>query len=90
MKTYPATLANPIEVPIPADDGRSTPKTRYGPLMEAAGQWIAITDLDLIRGGTAQKKQVALHNAAKQRGMRIKTTSQHGFIYAKLAIKGVA
>jgi hypothetical protein len=91
MQTYPVLRdSSKVELPISANyKRRSGPNKDYGGLLEAiqsaAGDWIAITDSDLVAGPTLHKKVVCLHTAARWRGMLIQTTCQHNRIYVRLA-----
>jgi hypothetical protein len=88
------SLPDPIDVPIPADTARNASNCRYEMLMRAvksaAGNWVACIDPSLIAGRDLKQKSVALHSAAKQRGMKIHTSVQNDFLYVKLGAKAVA
>jgi hypothetical protein len=88
MLIYPREHTN-LEVPLPDNNLRGGGNgRRYGELMQAvkdaAGDWVAVVDLSLVAGRDVQKKTGALHSAATLRGMKIRTTVQHGFVYLRL------
>jgi hypothetical protein len=87
------SLPDPIDVPIPADTARNPTNCRYEMLMRAiksaAGDWVACIAPADIAGRDLKQKSVALHNAAKLRGMKIQTSVQFNFLYVRLAGPGV-
>jgi len=87
------SLPDPIDVPIPADTARNPENCRYEMLMRAVksanGQWVAITDPDLVAGRDGKQKSTSLHAAARTRKMRVQVTNQHGFLYVRLAGRGL-
>jgi hypothetical protein len=85
MFTYPPQDPS-IEVPIPAPTKRTT-VSKYGGLidllLQANGEWLAI-DPSAITGATNKRKTITLHSIAAERGVKVNTLHQNGWMYARL------
>jgi hypothetical protein len=82
---HPYPVPNsPLDAPIPAPSPRTARPGRYEDLIEAvrraAGEWVAMSP-SIVRGRDAKTKSITLHGAGAARGIKVKTTSQNGFLY---------